>query len=66
MHLGNILVDQRLQTIPFTVDVELPVAIEGRSGKENELGEGKKAVALGHSRGSLRLLDLLRDNLRGV
>ena len=44
VHFLNACVDQRLQTIPITVDTKLPTATQGCGWKQDKLDEGKNTI----------------------
>ena len=66
LHLSSILVDERLETISFALDNELARAVKRGGREQDELGKGKKSVALCDLRGGLGLLDLLGHHLGSV
>lgn len=66
LHLSSVLVDKRLEAVPFALDDEFACPAERSRGKQDELCEGKQTVAFRNLGGGLGLLDLLGDNLGGV
>lgn len=66
LHLSSVLVDKRLEAVPFALDDEFACPAERGRGKQDELCEGKQTVAFRNLGGGLGLLDLLGDDLGGV
>lgn len=67
MHLGNVVVNQRLQAIALTFNLELSLPfLQTRSWQQDVFDKCQNTVIFDNLGSCSRLLDFLGDNVRAI